>query len=100
MFTAHVFFALVLGCGDPPLPPGGSFAITTQSSALVPFSDGATTRADVRFPSALPGDCGWPVIVLVHGMGGSRVLMAALATSLAERGYFTIAYDVRGHGQH
>lgn len=87
-------------CVDPATPVGSVFPITTVPDLAVAFSDGKSTRADVRFPSVAPSPCGWPMIVLVHGMGGTRSVVASLGEGLAEQGYLTIAYDVRGHGQH
>ena len=38
------------------------------------------------------------LIVLVHGMGGSRDEMARLAGDLHEHGYDVLVFDLRGHG--
>ena len=44
---------------------------------------------------------GWPAVVLVHGFGGNREQVNALATAygLVERDYVVLTVDARGHGQ-
>jgi predicted acyl esterase len=93
---ASLCVACVLQSGDPATPPGG-FAITEQTDVTVQFSDNASTTADVRFPSTPPGASGWPVIVFIHGLFGSKASVAAMAQDFARWGYCTIDYDVRGH---
>ncbi|WP_251159117.1 alpha/beta fold hydrolase [Caniella muris] len=39
-----------------------------------------------------------PAVVLVHGKGNSKEIMAGLQDHLAARGRRAVAYDVRGHG--
>lgn len=85
-------------CSDPALPPGG-FATTAAIDQLVTFSDAYRTRADVRWPTAAPGPCGWPLLVLVHGWPADKNgQIAVVAAEYAARGYVTVAYDVRGQG--
>ncbi len=85
-------------CGDPATPPSG-FATTSLIDQLVTFSDGYRTRADVRWPTASPGPCGWPLAVIVHGWPADKNgPVAAMASEYAARGYLTVAYDVRGQG--
>ncbi|MFN0242978.1 MAG: alpha/beta fold hydrolase [Planctomycetota bacterium] len=63
------------------------------------LSDGERTKVDFRHPeNASPS--GWPIVVIVHGGGGDRHYMSVRAHELAARGYFTVAYDLRGHGDH
>ncbi len=38
------------------------------------------------------------LVVLVHGMGGSRDEMAALGRDIREAGYDVLVFDLRGHG--
>jgi predicted acyl esterase len=93
---ATLLLTLAIQGGDPPTPPGG-FAIQEQLDVSVAFSDGNTTACDVRYPTAPPGPNGWPVVVFVHGLFGSKAAVASVAHDFAEWGYFTVAYDVRGH---
>ena len=39
-----------------------------------------------------------PAVLLLHGVGGSRMSMAGTANWLGELGYTTLAIDFRGHG--
>ncbi len=54
--------------------------------------DGLTLHADCRgAPSA-------PAVLLSHGGGQTRHAWAGTAKILADRGWYTVAYDHRGHG--
>ncbi len=46
---------------------------------------------------APPG--GYPAIIFVHGLGGSKLQMEPLAEYYATKGYITLAYSVRGQGK-
>ena len=96
--TASAALPLTAQCSDPASPPAG-FATTSALDQLVTFSDGYRTRADVRWPNATPGSCGWPLVVIVHGWPADKNgPVATMATEYAARGYITAAYDVRGQG--
>ncbi|MFG0316877.1 MAG: alpha/beta fold hydrolase, partial [Planctomycetota bacterium JB042] len=83
-------------CTDPAAPDGG-FAIV-ETTVPVTRSDGYVSLTDVRHPADPPGPCGWPLVMVIHGGGGDRGVVAGLASNLASRGYVTCAYDVRGQG--
>ncbi len=88
---------------DPPPPPGG-FPVLEQLDQLLTYADGYRTRYDLRLPDPAqiaPPAGGWPCIALVHGFSGARSLFALTGEGRrhAERGYITVAYDVRGQGQ-
>jgi predicted acyl esterase len=90
--------SLLAQCTDPPLPAAG-FATTAALDQLVTYSDSYRTRVDVRWPTAAPGPCGWPLLVLVHGWPANKNgEVAIVAAEYAARGYVTVAYDVRGQG--
>jgi predicted acyl esterase len=98
LVVAGVATPLLAQCVDPPLPAAG-FATTAALDQLVTYSDGYRTRADVRWPTAAPGPCGWPLLVLVHGWPADKNgQVAVVAAEYAARGYVTVAYDVRGQG--
>ncbi len=88
--------ALLAQCTDPPVP-APAFAIEESVDWQVVFSDGETTTAIARWPRDPAGPCGWPLIVFTHGLNGSRYSLNGVAREFAEAGYFTVAYDVRGH---
>jgi len=93
---AAFLLALAAQCTDPSTPPGG-FLIEEAVDLTVEFSDFETTTAIARWPRDPSGPCGWPLIVFTHGLNGSRYSVNAIAREFAEAGYFTLAYDVRGH---
>lgn len=88
-----------LAAQDPPTPPGG-FAVTQLLNQVVTYSDGYRTTADLRWPARPAPAGGWPGVLVVHGKGGQRgnQIIASTATRLAQQGYLTLAYDVRGQG--
>lgn len=87
---------LATQCTDPQVPAGG-FAITEQLDLPVLFSDGESANVDVRMPAVAPGACGWPLLVFVHGLFGSKNSVERLGEDFASWGYVTLTFDVRGH---
>ncbi len=83
-------------CADPVVPDGG-FAIV-ENTVQIARSDGYLVMTDIRYPSDPPGPCGWPLVLLIHGGGGNKGVVAGTARNLARAGYVTCAYDVRGQG--
>ncbi|SEA44746.1 alpha/beta fold hydrolase [Rubrimonas cliftonensis] len=47
-------------------------------------------------PAAVPA----PAVVVAHGFSGSRQLMRAISTALAQAGYVVVSFDFLGHGRH
>lgn len=45
------------------------------------------------------GDSDWPAVVFAHGFGQTRDAWASCAQAVGERGWRSISYDARGHGQ-
>ncbi len=68
-----------------------------RSDAFVAMDDGVRLNASVFVPEGAAADAGWPAIVFVHGLGGSKP--AAAARRAAGRGYVGLAYTVRGQGR-
>jgi alpha-beta hydrolase superfamily lysophospholipase len=48
--------------------------------------------------STAPPAAGWPGVVLLHGLGGSKEQCAPVADILAAHGYAALAYSARGSG--
>lgn len=96
MFLATLLVTLAPQCTDPQVPTGG-FAISEQLDIPVLFSDGESTNVDVRMPAAAPGSCGWPLVVFVHGLFGSKDSVEDSGQDFASWGYATLTFDVRGH---
>lgn len=93
---AASLLALAAQCADPS-PPVSGFLIEEAVDQWVTFSDGEATTAIARWPRDPAGPCGWPLIVFTHGLNGSRYSVSGVASEFTAAGYFTVAYDVRGH---
>jgi dienelactone hydrolase len=72
-------------------------AFTKQTGART-MSDGTSIAYDVYRPSGGAPAGGWPGVVLLHGLGGSKDDMAPFAQILAAHGYAALAYSARGEG--
>jgi len=59
--------------------------------------DVAGTPVTVLAPA---GTARAPTVVVAHGFAGSRELMQAFTTTLAQSGYVVVAFDFPGHGDH
>lgn len=74
-----------------------AWAISKQSGTRT-MSDGTSISYDLYEPDGSPPTGGWPGVVLMHGLGGSKDDMAALGEVLASHGYAALAYSARGEG--
>ncbi len=78
---------------------GTARAFTKADGTLV-MDDGVTFGTTLYMPDGTPPSTGWPAIMMLHGLGGNRIGMNALAESwYVPRGYAVFTYDARGHGQ-
>jgi predicted acyl esterase len=73
----------------------------TREELLLPMDDGAAIAATLQLPTGQRPAAGWPAVVLMHGLGGDRSSMNALAqrTGLVGEEYVVLTFDARGHGQ-
>src|SRR5439155_11830709 len=63
------------------------------------MDDGVRIATTLYLPDGTPPTAGWPGIVMLHGLGGSRGEMNLLAEAyFVRRGYAVLTYDARGHG--
>jgi predicted acyl esterase len=77
---------------------GAAQAFIKTDGALV-MDDGVTLGTSLYLPDGTPPPGGWPAILMLHGLGGSRQDMNTLAeTWYVPRGYAVYSYDARGHG--
>ena len=60
--------------------------------------DGTVLDATITLPADSIPAGGFPSIVLIHGSGGSKADMVPYAAVLANNGYASLAYSVRGQG--
>jgi predicted acyl esterase len=74
-------------------------AFSTQDVTIT-SADGTPIAATLTLPGAPAPSGGWPAVIFMHGLGGTRAstLAVAQAMGIGER-YAVLAYDARGHGQ-
>jgi predicted acyl esterase len=86
--------------------PGTASAFGKQDR-MITMSDGVRIAATYYVPDGSPPPGGWPAVMLLHGLGGSRTaptplgmsLNATAETQLVPQGYAALTFDARGHGQ-
>jgi esterase/lipase len=74
-----------------------ALAISKQSGTQT-MADGTALSYDLYEPDGPAPAAGWPGVVLMHGLGGSKADMAAFGSVLAAQGYAALAYSARGEG--
>jgi len=86
--------AMVVG-----LLAAGPAGALTREDVRIASADGTALAATLTLPDARPPAGGWPAVIFMHGLGGTRAtgLDAAQAMGIGER-YAVLAYDARGHG--
>lgn len=73
-------------------------SFTKADHALV-MGDGVSLAATLYSPDGSPPAGGWPGVLVLHGLGGDRSQVNALAEQyLAPYGYAVLTVDARGHG--
>jgi predicted acyl esterase len=87
-----IVFALLVA-----LVASGRASASTQELALH-MDDGVDLAATLYEPDTAPPPAGFPAIVLLHGLGGKRQDLAAVAQRFDGR-FAVLAFDMRGHGQ-
>jgi predicted acyl esterase len=92
LLLAALAGALALAAGA-----SGRVAFTTTSGTQ-PMDDGVTIAWTLYEPDGAAPAGGWPAVVVMHGLGGTKETLSAVAQSFAGAGYATLAYDARGHG--
>jgi esterase/lipase len=70
----------------------------SKESGTRTMADGTRIAYDLYEPDGAPPAGGWPGIVVLHGLGGSKDDMAPIATVFAAQGYAALAYSARGSG--
>ena len=70
-----------------------------KSEHTLTMGDGVALAATYYAPDGAPPQGGWPAVLMLHGLGSSRLSMNAVAeTHLAPQGYAVLTVDARGHG--
>jgi esterase/lipase len=70
----------------------------TKQSGTRTMSDGTSIAYDLYEPDGPAPPAGWPGIVVLHGLGGTKDSVAPIAQVFAAQGYAALAYSARGHG--
>jgi predicted acyl esterase len=74
-----------------------AYAFSKQSGTRT-MSDGVSVAYDLYEPDGTAPVGGWPGVVVLHGLGGSKDDVAQVAQLFAAQGYAAIAYTARGEG--
>ncbi|HEX4525932.1 MAG TPA: alpha/beta fold hydrolase, partial [Gaiellaceae bacterium] len=69
-----------------------------KQSGFRTMTDGVQIAYDLYEPDGTAPAGGWPGVVVLHGLGGSKDDMAGLAEIFAAHGYAALAYSARGEG--
>jgi fermentation-respiration switch protein FrsA (DUF1100 family) len=69
----------------------------TKQTGTRTMSDGTSIAYDLYEPDGTAPAGGWPGVVVLHGLGGSKDSVASVATVFVSQGYATLAYSARGH---
>ena len=75
--------------------PAQAFSKQTGTQTM---SDGVAIAYDLYEPDGAAPAGGWPGVVVMHGLGGSKDDMATVADTFVSHGYAVLAYTDRGHG--
>jgi X-Pro dipeptidyl-peptidase (S15 family) len=70
----------------------------SKESGRQTMADGTKIAYDLYRPDGTAPSGGWPAVIFLHGLGGSKDAMATLGTIAASQGYAALAYSARGQG--
>ena len=73
---------------------------TAKQDVSIPMDDGVSIAATLYLPDGAPPAGGWPAIVFLHGLSGTRQQMNTLVESygFTDGSYAILTFDARGHG--
>ncbi|MGI8480136.1 MAG: alpha/beta hydrolase [Gaiellaceae bacterium] len=94
-WTLGLAAALVLFVGD------ATGSGLSKQDVSIPMDDGVSISATLYVPDGAAPAGGWPAIVFLHGLAGTKEQMNALAEAYGFVGqsYVVLTFDARGHGQ-
>ncbi|WP_042816244.1 alpha/beta fold hydrolase, partial [Xanthomonas citri] len=72
--------------------------VISPASLASAASVSSVNAGDAVLAVSMRGSEHAPSVVFAHGFGQTRHAWEATATTLADRGYRTLSYDARGHG--
>lgn len=71
----------------------------TREDVTIASPDGTTIAATLILPDGAAPAGGWPAIVFLHGLAGSKAQGLSIADAMGvARQYAVLAFDARGHG--
>jgi ABC-type branched-subunit amino acid transport system substrate-binding protein/esterase/lipase len=70
----------------------------TKQTGTRTMADGTSIAYDLYEPDGTAPGGGWPGVVVLHGLGGTKDSVASVAQVFASQGYAALAYSARGHG--
>ncbi len=89
----------LIAVGTAAFAPAAHAGTFTKHDGAEAMDDGTTITTSVYIPDGEPPTAGWPGVILVHGLGGSRKDTNQIAEQFfAPYGYAVLTYDSRGHG--
>ena len=89
----------LIAVGTAAFAPAAHAGTFTKHDGAEAMDDGTTITTSVYIPDGEPPTAGWPGVILVHGLGGSRKDTNQIAEQFfAPYGYAVLTYDIRGHG--
>src|SRR6188508_3133365 len=72
-------------------------AFSKQDGAQA-MDDGVSLATSLYLPDGQMPAGGWPGVVVLHGLAGSRGTVDLISTTFADAGFAVLSYDARGHG--
>jgi predicted acyl esterase len=74
-------------------------AAYTRTEQFLEMGDAVRLATTLYVPAGAPPAGGWPGVLMLHGLGGNRSSMNAIAEAyLVQHGYAVLTVDARGHG--
>jgi esterase/lipase len=70
----------------------------TKQTGTRTMTDGVQIAYDLYEPDGTAPAGGWPGVIAMHGLGGSKDDMATIAQAFVSHDYAVLAYTDRGHG--
>ena len=75
----------------------GRASAFTRQDLMLHMDDGVDLAATLYEPSGAPPPQGFPAIVMLHGIGGTRQELDPIAQQWAQT-FAVLTFDARGHG--
>jgi fermentation-respiration switch protein FrsA (DUF1100 family) len=88
----------ILVAGVIALAASGRASAFTRQDLMLHMDDGVDLAATLYEPNGDPPAQGYPAIVLLHGLGGTRQELDPIAQRWADT-FAVLSFDARGHGQ-